>query len=317
MKAIKNFTFIFIFFYLNLALAQVGINTTTPKATLDVQGKPTLTTELDGIIPPRLTGDQLKLKNYTTNQNGTIVYVTQGATTPSGQVLNVTSSGLYVFKSSLNQWVSLTPNSSGGNVYCNSANPNSATIFDDELPVVAHDNSLIQNSDYTYFASDGTVWVWNGTTYITASNSINLSVGQRTSICRIVPNSVASNTVPFTTGLIELDGLIRVSFMKNNDVYYYPRIYNISAASITYHSQTFCTQTSGNRALVNKTLASNAFENVDSDGLVFWYSTDGNTEVETTNIILPNGKWYEIQWFGIKRNSDNANVIYMTVVRKF
>jgi len=37
--------------------AQVGINTSTPQATLDVNGKPTDNTVLDGIIAPRITGD--------------------------------------------------------------------------------------------------------------------------------------------------------------------------------------------------------------------------------------------------------------------
>jgi len=41
---------------------QVGINTTTPQATLQVEGKPSISSELDGIIPPRLTGNQLQAK---------------------------------------------------------------------------------------------------------------------------------------------------------------------------------------------------------------------------------------------------------------
>ena len=60
---------------------QVGINTPTPQATLQVEGKPTITTELDGIIPPRLTGNQLQAKTYTTLQNGALVYVTSATTT--------------------------------------------------------------------------------------------------------------------------------------------------------------------------------------------------------------------------------------------
>lgn len=311
----KKIILIIILFSLNLVTAQVGINNNNPKATLDVEGKPGITTELDGIIPPRLTGDQLKLKNYTANQNGTIVYVTQGATIPTGQVANVTSSGLYVFKSPLNQWISLTPSSSGGNVYCNTNNPNSATIFDDVLPIVTHNASLIQNSDYTYFASDGVAWIWNGTSYITASNSLNLNVGQRMSICRIIPSSVANNSYPLTPGLIELDGLIRVTYYKEHWDYYWPGIYNISGNTITYHLQTFSTQTNGNKSLINRTLASNTHDWIDADGPVYW--TNGTTEIVTTNLILPNGKWYEIQWFGFRRDSDNANVLYMTVLRKF
>ena len=42
--------------------AQVGINTTEPKATLDITGSATNLTKIDGVIPPRLTGDELKAK---------------------------------------------------------------------------------------------------------------------------------------------------------------------------------------------------------------------------------------------------------------
>lgn len=78
-------------------LAQVGINTGTPQATLDVTGTPATASKLDGIIAPRLTGAQLNAKNYTAAQTGAIVYVTVAEATPSGQTVNVQSSGYYFF----------------------------------------------------------------------------------------------------------------------------------------------------------------------------------------------------------------------------
>ena len=80
-----------------LFYSQVGVNTTTPKATLDVVGDATNTAKLDGVIAPRLTGDQLFAKNYTSSQTGAIVYVTASATSPSGQVANVSAPGYYYF----------------------------------------------------------------------------------------------------------------------------------------------------------------------------------------------------------------------------
>lgn len=58
---------------------QVGINTTTPHASLDIAGIGNDPTKIDGVIAPRITGDQLKNKDnlYTALQDGTIVYVTQ------------------------------------------------------------------------------------------------------------------------------------------------------------------------------------------------------------------------------------------------
>lgn len=84
--------------------AQVGINTPDPKATLDIVSG-TSTTIADGIIPPRLTGDQLLAREarYTLDQDGAMVYVTQGRTTSVGsnKTIGVTTKGFYVFDSSL------------------------------------------------------------------------------------------------------------------------------------------------------------------------------------------------------------------------
>lgn len=80
-----------------IANAQVGINTPTPKASLDVTGKPAAPESLDGIIPPRLTGNQLRAKTYTADQIGAQVYVTVADSAPAGQTVNVTTSGIYYF----------------------------------------------------------------------------------------------------------------------------------------------------------------------------------------------------------------------------
>jgi hypothetical protein len=77
--------------------AQVGIDTSQAQATLDVVGSPSNTSKLDGVIAPRLTGVQLKAKNYTAAQTGAIVYVTAAETAPTGQTVDVVSPGYYYF----------------------------------------------------------------------------------------------------------------------------------------------------------------------------------------------------------------------------
>ncbi|MBV8328074.1 hypothetical protein [Chryseobacterium sp.] len=90
--------FILSFLPLGLAIyAQVGINTIAPKATLDIAGAPADATRPDGLIAPRLTGTQLRAKNYTTAQEGAIVYATAADTVPAGQTIHVTASGYYYF----------------------------------------------------------------------------------------------------------------------------------------------------------------------------------------------------------------------------
>lgn len=89
------------------ASAQVGINTPDPKATLDVVGKPLDTTTFDGIIAPRISGDDLRAKIYTSDQTGALIYVTIPDTSPSGQTADVTSTGYYYYDGnvSVNKWI--------------------------------------------------------------------------------------------------------------------------------------------------------------------------------------------------------------------
>ncbi|MEN4762622.1 hypothetical protein ABEG63_20020 [Chryseobacterium sp. C39-AII1] len=79
--------------------SQVGINTASPKATFDVVGKPAMATAADGVIAPRLTGDQLKAKDavYLADQTGALVYVTQAVTTASPKTAKVDKPGYYMF----------------------------------------------------------------------------------------------------------------------------------------------------------------------------------------------------------------------------
>ncbi|KMQ62014.1 hypothetical protein ACM40_06775 [Chryseobacterium sp. BLS98] len=82
-----------------MAYSQVGINNISPKSTLDITAKTTDGSSPEGIIAPRLTGDQIKAGDtkYTTAQIGAIVYATSavGASTP--KTINITAAGYYYF----------------------------------------------------------------------------------------------------------------------------------------------------------------------------------------------------------------------------
>lgn len=80
------------FFY-----GQVGINTKSPETTFEVAGKPEDLNHYDGILPPRITGDQLSKKSYSNSKKGAVVFVTSPSTNLSGQVINITETGLYYF----------------------------------------------------------------------------------------------------------------------------------------------------------------------------------------------------------------------------
>ncbi|MGO4710817.1 hypothetical protein AB4Y90_17265 [Chryseobacterium sp. 2TAF14] len=92
----------------SFAYSQVGIDTETPKATLDVMSKPSDITKADGIIAPRLTGTELKSKDalYTADQNATLIYVTQALNLAdtTTKTKNVTSVGYYYYDAPNNIW---------------------------------------------------------------------------------------------------------------------------------------------------------------------------------------------------------------------
>lgn len=99
----KNVIIVSALFASSFLFSQVGINTETPKATFDVVGKAANAASIDGLIAPRLTGDQLRAKNavYTTDQKGAIVFVTEADTAPATKTINVTSLGYYYFDGSI------------------------------------------------------------------------------------------------------------------------------------------------------------------------------------------------------------------------
>lgn len=83
----------------------VGVNTDTPQVTLQVDGKAAARTVADGIMAPRLTGNQLKDKDavYTAIHAGALVYVTAAANPTTTKTAAVTSAGYYYFNGSV--WV--------------------------------------------------------------------------------------------------------------------------------------------------------------------------------------------------------------------
>lgn len=99
--------------------AQIGINTTSPKATLDIEALPKDMKAVDGLIAARLTGNQLndRKSKYNVAQEGVIVYVTKPADNPSDKTINVDKEGYYYFDGKV--WINFINN---GNVIDTSDN---------------------------------------------------------------------------------------------------------------------------------------------------------------------------------------------------
>lgn len=104
----KKMSYFLLVLSITLIQGQVGINTETPQATLEVVGKPDDINHYDGIIPPRISGNQLSAKAYTLSKKGSFVYVTE----PFDGIINntqtslITKQGYYFFDGTL--WKSFT-----------------------------------------------------------------------------------------------------------------------------------------------------------------------------------------------------------------
>ncbi|WP_374460870.1 hypothetical protein [Chryseobacterium taeanense] len=88
-----------------IAFAQVGINNTSPKATLDITAKTTDGSKPEGLIAPRLKGNEIQSGTYGSDQKGAIIYATTAATAPNAVTTNITQSGYYYFDGSVWQKV--------------------------------------------------------------------------------------------------------------------------------------------------------------------------------------------------------------------
>lgn len=92
-----------------MTYAQVGINTTDPKSTLEIKGKPDVITSPDGVIAPNITRAELIAKtSYTADQKGAIVYVTDLSGTTNTSTSKVKSIGYYYFDGAV--WYSMNAN---------------------------------------------------------------------------------------------------------------------------------------------------------------------------------------------------------------
>lgn len=90
-----------------LSFAQIGLNSNTPTATLDLISSPNEVA--DGLSIPRLTGDELKAKDnaYQIAQDAAVVFVTTVPTNASSKTSRITSPGYYYYNASAAKWMSL------------------------------------------------------------------------------------------------------------------------------------------------------------------------------------------------------------------
>ena len=118
----KNYSFFLLALALSILSAINGVNAQVtigeldnPDVTLDVRGQANVATASDGVLIPRLTGNELSAKDgaYSIAQHSALVYVTEAVTANprTGKTINVKASGFYYYDANYNSgagiWVAL------------------------------------------------------------------------------------------------------------------------------------------------------------------------------------------------------------------
>lgn len=95
--------------------SQVGINTQNPKATLEVSAGNNNGTTAEGMILPKLTGNQIQAADnqYGTEQTGTVMYATAAVSVTTPKTVNINAAGYYYFDGTL--WQKLGRTYTAGN----------------------------------------------------------------------------------------------------------------------------------------------------------------------------------------------------------
>ncbi|WP_185204977.1 hypothetical protein [Chryseobacterium sp. C3] len=158
---------------------RVGINTTTPAATLDVVGAPADATKPDALLVPRLTRGQLQGKDavYTATQNGALAFVSSIADgSATGKAVNITATGFYYYDAPNSVWKGL-----GGVVTPTALNVTNQTAS----------YTALATDDIILFTTTGPVTLTLPTTGVTIGKRIYVSV--------IGTNDVALSPTPRET----------------------------------------------------------------------------------------------------------------------
>jgi hypothetical protein len=166
---------------------RVGINTTTPAATLDVVANTADATRPDALLVPRLTRAQLAAKDaaYSATQNGALTFVNTLDGTAAGKTVNVTATGFYYYDAPNSVWVAV-----GGG----------GASTPQRYEVIRGNVTTVTTPTYTLQTADNAI-VTRATTGVQITlPSLTNSVADIGRIVKIINNNTTATALTFTNG---------------------------------------------------------------------------------------------------------------------
>lgn len=160
----------------SLAFSQIGIANTSPNATLDIKAIKADGSTSEGMMIPRLTGDQIKNagNQYTGAQTGTMVYVTSVPSATDTKTADITVPGCYYFNGSI--WKSMGKSVNTTVIsYSTTVDPNILGYIPSKTATAASAPQTVSAGGHTYTKVAALSYSSNGHSYTAYSGSTALS----------------------------------------------------------------------------------------------------------------------------------------------
>lgn len=300
--------------------SQVGINTEIPKATLDVAGKPSDITAVDGIIAPKLKGSELKAKDalYTDEQKASLVYVTEplDASETTAKTVNVTSIGYFYFDGSIWQTLNATNGANpanGGMDYWsllgnNGSSPGTNFIgTTDAQDFVVKTNNIERERTYKAATVNNTIKKIDGGDLLV--NGITLGRGKGNNVNNTVVSyqGLDSNTTGANNVAVGSYSLNKNTEGNSNIALGHSSLSgNLTGSSniaLGQSAMPFNT-TGGNNIAIGHSALSNTLNKTGTDNIAIGFTAGGKLEDGTSNNIVIGSK----QNLASKTGSNQLNI---------
>lgn len=269
MKNSKNTLAILFLLFSMVTVAQVGVGTPTPAATLDITAANLTGTTVDGLLIPRVS--RLRAQTMTGMPTSTIIYVDNIATGGTGTTVNVTSVGFYFFNGTI--WEKLGSGATAGWLTTGNSGLSGTTNFlgtTDNVDVAFRRNNAAAGK----IGATSTAFGVNALTAGVATNNVGIG----TSALRL---STGDNNVAVGNGTLSAN----TTGVQNTGVGNSALPVNTGSANTGIGFQSLNANTGGNngtalgfRALAKNTTASN------NTGIGFEALTNNTTGTSNTSL---------------------------------